>query len=171
MSMKVDYSGTGFEKLIVENQHLIHKICNMYANTAADREDLFQEITIQLWRSFHTFQEKSRFSTWLYRVGLNTAISQLRKQKRAPQSTTISDREYQIPDSSADESTEEDLRQLRWAIRQLKPVDRAIIFLYLEEKRYQEIADIIGITPKNVGVKIVRIKASLLSILKSRHGK
>ncbi len=167
----MEYSETTFEKLIVENQHLIHKICNIYEDSNADREDLFQEITIQLWRSFPTFQEKSSFSTWLYRVALNTAITQLRKKSRRLQSTSISNREFQIPDSSAEESNEEDLKLLRWAIQQLKPIDRAIIFLYLEEKSYQEIAEIIGITTKNVGVKIVRIKAKLLSILKSDNGK
>lgn len=166
----MEYSETTFEKLIVENQHLIHKICNIYEDSNADREDLFQEITIQLWRSFPTFQQKSRFSTWLYRVALNTAISQVRKKSRKPHSTSISNREFQIPDSSAEESNEEDLKRLRWAIQLLKPIDRAIIFLYLEEKSYQEIADIIGITTKNVGVKIVRIKAKLLSILKSDNG-
>jgi RNA polymerase sigma-70 factor (ECF subfamily) len=167
----VDYSETTFEKLIVENQNLIHKICNLYENSEADKKDLFQEITLQLWRSFSSFQEKSKFSTWLYRVALNTAITQKRKKSRRPLSTAISETEYEIPDSSAEESSEEDLKALRWAISQLKPIDRAIIFLYLEEKSYQEIANIIGITTKNVGVKIVRIKAKLLGILKSNHGK
>ncbi len=167
----VDYSETTFEKLIVENQNLIHKICNLYENSEADKKDLFQEITLQLWRSFSSFQEKSKFSTWMYRVALNTAITQKRKKSRSPLSTAISETEYDIPDSSAEESSEEDLKALSWAISQLKPVDRAIIFLYLEEKSYQEIADIIGITTKNVGVKIVRIKAKLLGILKSNHGK
>lgn len=167
----MDYSETTFEKLIVENQNLIHKICNLYENSEADKKDLFQEITLQLWRSFSSFQEKSKFSTWMYRVALNTAITQKRKKSRSPLSTAISETEYDIPDSSAEESSEEDLKALSWAISQLKPVDRAIIFLYLEEKSYQEIADIIGITTKNVGVKIVRIKAKLLGILKSNHGK
>lgn len=167
----MELSGETFEKLIVDHQNLIHKICNIYGKGEADREDLFQEITLQLWRTFHSFQEKSRFSTWLYRVALNTAITMKRKNKRLPNSISLSDREFQIPESSAEESLEEDLVQLRWAIRKLKPIDRAIIFLYLEEKSYQEIAEIIGITPKNVGVKIVRIKAKLLSILKSNDGK
>lgn len=167
----MDYSEATFERLIVENQQMIHKICNIYGRDEADKEDLFQEITLQLWRSFESFQEKSKFSTWLYRVALNTAITQKRKQNRHPQSTSLSDQEFQVPDSSAEESNEEDLKQLRWAMQQLKSIDRAIIFLYLEEKSYQEIADIIGITTKNVGVKIVRIKAKLLSIMKSNHGK
>jgi len=167
----VDYSEATFEKLIFENQNLIHKVCNLYENSEDDKKDLFQEITLQLWRSFSSFQEKSKFSTWMYRVALNTAITQKRKKKRKPFSTAISETEYEIPDSSAEESPEEDLKALRWAISKLKRIDRAIIFLYLEEKSYQEIADIIGITTKNVGVKIVRIKVKLLGILKSHHGK
>jgi RNA polymerase sigma-70 factor (ECF subfamily) len=167
----VDYSEATFERLIVENQQMIQKICSIYGRDEADKEDLFQEITLQLWRSFESFQEKSKFSTWLYRVALNTAITQKRKHNRYPQSTSLSDREFQVPDSSAEESNEEDLKQLRWAMQQLKAIDRAIVFLYLEEKSYQEIADIIGITTKNVGVKIMRIKAKLLSIMKSSHGK
>ena len=169
--LKVEYSETTFERLIVENQQMIHKICNIYGSNEADKEDLFQEITLQLWRSFKSFKVKSKFSTWLYRVALNTAISQKRKQNRSPESTSLSDREFQLSGSSTQESNEEDLKQLRWAIRQLKSVDRAIIFLYLEEKSYQEIADIIGITAKNVGVKIVRIKAKLLRIMNLSHGK
>lgn len=69
-----------FEKMIFENQHLIHRICNVYANSFADKEDLFQEIIIQLWKSFSSFEHKSKFSTWLYRVALNTAITQKRKE-------------------------------------------------------------------------------------------
>jgi RNA polymerase sigma-70 factor (ECF subfamily) len=167
----VDYSETVFEKLLVEHQNMIHKVCNIYEHSAADKEDLFQEITIQLWRSFGSFEGKSKFSTWLYRVALNTALTRKRKQKAILQTTSISDRENQIPESSENESQEEDLRRLHWAIQKLKPIDRAIIFLYLEEKSYQEIASIIGITTKNVGVKVVRIKARLLNILGGGHGK
>jgi len=167
--LKVEYSESVFEKLIVENQNLIHKVCSVYEHNAADKEDLFQEITLQLWRSFSSFQEKSKFSTWLYRVALNTAITQQRKKRRSPESTALTDREVDIPDSTAGESNQEDIQRLHGAIHQLRPIERAIIFLYLEEKSYQEIADIIGITTKNVGVKIVRIKAKLLRILTSKH--
>ena len=137
----------------------------------ADREDLFQEITVQLWKSFSSFEQKSKFSTWLYRVALNTAITQKRKEKRYPVSTSLSENEMRIPDANGTDIDEEDLKYLRSAIHRLKAVDRAIIFLYLEEKSYVEIAEVIGITPKNVGVKIVRIKAKLLTILKSSYGK
>ena len=157
-----------FEKLIVEHQRLIHKICNIYAKSEADREDLFQEITIQLWKSFSSFEHRSKISTWLYRVALNTAITQKRKERKKPLLSSLSEKEMRIPDNDFDE---EDLASLQHAMLQLKNIDRAIIFLYLEEKSYREIADIIGITPKNVGVKIMRIKAKLLSILKKRHGK
>lgn len=160
-----------FDKLIFEHQLLIHKICNIYGKSSADKEDLFQEITIQLWRSFSSFENKSKFSTWLYRVALNTAITQKRKERKNPEYSSLSRHEMHIPDIINEDTDEENLLSLQIAIRQLKNVDKAIIFLYLEEKSYQEIADIIGITSKNVGVKIVRIKARLLTILKGSHGK
>lgn len=159
-----------FEKLIVTNQHMIHKVCNIFGQTIADRQDLFQEITIQLWISFSTFNHRSKFSTWLYRVALNTAITQKRKEKRNPVSISLSDMEMRIPDVIGTDTDEEGLNALRSAIHRLNAIDKAIIFLYLEEKSYEEIAEIIGITSKNVGVKIVRIKAKLLTILKSSYG-
>lgn len=160
-----------FEKLIFENQHLIHKICNIYGKTITDREDLFQEITIQLWNSFSTFENKSKFSTWLYRVALNTAITQKRKEKRNPIHESLSKQEMRIPEATGSATDEEELVALRTAIHRLNAIDKAIIFLYLEEKSYQEIAEVIGITSKNVGVKIVRIKAKLLKFLTSGYGK
>jgi RNA polymerase sigma-70 factor (ECF subfamily) len=167
----VDKSDVTFEKLIVDNQQLIHKVCNIYGKSEADKQDLFQEITIQLWKSFSSFEHKSKFSTWLYRVALNTAITQIRKENRQPLTNPLSDQEMRIPDNESTDTDEDELKALQIAIRQLKSIDRAIIFLYLEEKSYQEIADIIGITSKNVGVKIVRIKAKLLTFLQSSHGK
>jgi len=166
----VENQDATFEKLIFEHQQLIHKICNIYGKSIADKEDLFQEITIQLWKSFSSFEHKSKFSTWLYRVALNTAISQKRKEKRMPAVSSLSEMEMCIPDAKSTDSVEDELKTLRSAIQQLKAIDRAIIFLYLEDKSYREIADIIGITPKNVSVKIVRIKAKLLTILKKDHG-
>jgi RNA polymerase sigma-70 factor (ECF subfamily) len=161
-----------FEQLIYDHQPLIHKICNIYGKSEADREDLFQEIVIQLWKSFASFEHRSKISTWMYRVALNTAITQKRKEHKRPPTNPLSIEEMRIPDrSSGPERDEDELKALQVAIRQLKSVERAIIFLYLEEKSYKEIAEIIGITPKNVGVKIVRIKAKLLSILTLRHGK
>ena len=157
-----------FEKMISENQLLIHKVCNIYGRSEADREDLFQEITIQLWKSYASFEHRSKLSTWLYRVALNTAIAQQRREKRMPQTTSLSEVEMRIPNAGKSEKDEEALQDLQQAIRKLKSMERAIIFLYLEEKSYQEIADIIGISPKNVGVKIVRIKAKLLKILKRK---
>jgi len=169
--LNVKNQDSTFEKLIFDNQLLIHKICNIYGKSDADKEDLFQEITIQLWKSFASFEHKSKFSTWLYRVALNTAIAQKRKEKRNPEFSSLTIEEIHIPETSRSEAEEDELLALQLAIHQLKKIDRAIIFLYLEEKSYQEIADIIGITPKNVGVKIVRIKAKLLTILKNSHGK
>jgi RNA polymerase sigma factor (sigma-70 family) len=169
--LKLENTTSSFEQLIVRHQHLIRKICSIYGKSEADKADLFQEITIQLWKSFPAFEHRSKFSTWLYRVALNTAITQKRKEKRNPISVSLTEKEMRIPEPKGTDTDEEDIIKLRSAIRRLKKVERAIIFLYLEEKSYREIADIIGITPKNVGVKIVRIKAKLLTILTSSHGK
>ena len=160
-----------FEQLVFDHQHMIHKVCNIYGKKFADREDLFQEITIQLWRSFDSFKHQAKFSTWLYRVALNTAITQKRKEKRRPMQNSLSESEMRIPDDHSASHNEDELAMLHAAIRQLKSIDRALIFLYLEEKSYQEIADIIGITAKNVGVRLVRIKARLFTLLKKGHEK
>ena len=164
----MEYPDNKFEKMICENQLLIHKVCNIYGRSEADREDLFQEITIQLWKSYDSFEHRSKLSTWLYRVALNTAITLQRKEKRRPEINSLSEAEMRIPDTKSEAPDEEALHSLQVAIGKLKAVDKAIIFLYLEEKSYNEIADIIGISPKNVGVKIVRIKAKLLNMLKQK---
>ena len=160
-----------FEQLLVDHQGLIRKICRIYGKSRDDQEDLFQEITIQLWRSFSTFRGESKFATWLYRIALNTAITFKRKEKRRPPTSSLSEEVVRMSASTEEATDEEALQSMHWAIRQLQHVDRAIIFLYLEEKSYAEIAEIIGITPKYVGVKIVRIKAKLLDLLTRDHGK
>jgi len=160
-----------FEQLIYENQQLIHKICHLFCKSSEDKKDLFQEIVIQLWRTYDSFKWKSKLQTWLYRVALNTAISQKRKTNRIPQHVPLSKLEMRIPDIVDSANEEDEIKALYAAIGQLKPIDRAIIFLYLEEKSYREIASIIGSTPKNIGVKLVRIKAELSTYFKLAHGK
>jgi len=167
----VDSSDKTFEQLIFENQKLIHKVCHVFCNSSEDQKDLFQEIVVQLWRTYESFKWKSKFQTWLYRVALNTAISQKRKTNRIPQHVPLSKLEMRIPNKVVNADDEDEIRTLYAAIGQLKPIDRAIIFLYLEEKSYNEIASIIGSTPKNIGVKLVRIKAELSTYFKLTHGK
>jgi len=118
---------------------------------------------LQIWKAFPSFRNESRITTWMYRIALNTAISYFRKEKRMPGSQTLSSQELQMPDLD----TNEDLEILHQAIQHLTQVEKAMIILYLDEKSYQEIADIMGITLSNVGVKINRIKTKLEKIVKA----
>jgi RNA polymerase sigma-70 factor, ECF subfamily len=147
---------------INKHQGIIHKICYVYSNNSIDNEDLYQEVVLQLWKSYPSFKGKSEFSTWMYRVALNTVISLTKKpslfvsQSKAP--TTFYDIEKSMDFS-------EDVKILYQAISRLKKVEKAIILLWLEEKSYDEISDTIGISVKNVSVKLVRIKNKLAEII------
>jgi len=158
-------SEIAFEQLVYENQAMVIKVCNIFCKTQADKDDLFQEITINLWRGLPSFKGNSKLSTWIYRVSLNTAISKTGRRKKhlvrytdkVPESTTAN--------SNEDTVDEEQIRMLYTGIEQLKPVEKALILLYLEEHSYSEIADIMGISEKNAGVKLHRIKRKLEKIL------
>lgn len=149
-----------FASMIADNERLIYKVCSVYAFEPEDRRDLFQEIVLQAWRGYARFKEDAKVSTWLYRVALNTAISHKRKQH-----TTISTRPqdellYQIADNALEYRNEE-YKMLHRLISELPTLEKAIMLLYLEDKSYQEMAEILGLTPGNVGVKINRIKDKL----------
>ena len=147
-----------FSELIQKNQAIIHKITRVYENGWANREDLFQEICLQLWKSYANFREEAQFSTWMYRVALNTAISNVRKKKNGFSFELLraTDR---ISEESSDEKDRVNL--LYRAISRLNRIDKAIILLWLEEKNYEEIAAIMGTSKTNVSVKLVRIKRKL----------
>ncbi len=151
-----------FLKLLKEHQGIVHHICALYANNLEDRKDLFQEISFQLWKSFRSFRNESKFSTWLYRVSLNTAITHIRKRRKIS-FTSLEEMDYVLVDSS--NPSDDDIQNLYQSISKLTKVDRAIILLYLEEKSYEEIGDILGITISNVGVRINRIKSKLEKLL------
>lgn len=153
-----------FEQHIKANELLIYKVCRMYAYTAADREDLFQEIVIQLWNAYPKFRGESKFSTWLYRVALNTAITGLRKKKNFIESREPA----QLPEGITDENTgrEDELLQLHQAIGQLNQVEKAIVVLYMEDKSYEEMEEIMGMSQGNLRVKMNRIKEKLRQLTK-----
>jgi len=136
----------------------------MYAYTAVDREDLFQEIVIQLWKAYPKFRGESKFSTWLYRVALNTAITGLRKKKDFIESPEPS----QLPEGISDENTdrEDELVQLHQAIGQLNQVEKAIVMLYMEDKTYEEMEEIMGMNQGNLRVKMNRVKEKLRQLTK-----
>jgi RNA polymerase sigma-70 factor (ECF subfamily) len=143
---------------------IIIKICRAYTNTQEDFEDYYQEVSLQIWRSRDNFREQSEWSTWIYRLTLNVCLTLLKKKKKNSQHITSED----LPDEIIEDShafEDESLNQLYDAIRKLSEVDKAVILLYLEEKSYQEIADIIGTNPNNIGVRIKRIKVRLKKIL------
>lgn len=139
-----------FVNLINEHQGLIHKVCIMYENDPEVRNDLFQEIVLQLWRSFPTFRGEAKITTWMYRIALNTAISGFRKETRKIKTEDLREVHFNITDGGDD--SEENLHRLQTAIRQLNEIDRAMIMMALEEVPYEEIAETIGISQNNVRV-------------------
>lgn len=148
-----------FISLLNQHQKIVFKVCNLYMDRHSDREDLFQEITLQAWKAYGNFRGDAKFSTWLYRVALNTAITYFRKEKRNPGifSTDI------VPDQPEEniDPVEEQLKIMYIAIGQLSKIDKALVMLYLEDYSYIEIGDMMGITPNNVAVKMNRIKMKL----------
>ncbi len=149
-----------FIKAIKENESLIFRIASVYTNNTDDKADLMQEIIYQLWKSFDSFNQQSSLSTWMYRVALNVAIYQLKIAKRRVSTVQIDEQilSYQDEDDSAIEQKWETFRQ---QIDNLNLLDKAIVMLYLDNKSYDEIAEIIGITASNVGTKLQRIKEKL----------
>ena len=156
--MKQKQNKKAFSELIHKNQAIIHKITRVYENSWADREDLFQEICLQLWLSYPNFREEAKFSTWMYRVALNTAISNVRKKKNSFSFEPLRETD-RIPEQNSNNAEQAQL--LYSAISKLNRIDKAIILLWLEEKNYEEIATIMGTSKTNVSVKLVRIKRKL----------
>lgn len=151
-----------FLSLVEKHQNLIHKICRLYTKSSVEHKDLFQEITIQLWNAYPKFRGDSKFSTWMYRVGINTAITLYRKSKRRIKSFSIEDVAYKVPHSeSYDEIEDQQLKSIYQAVQALNDIEKAVVFLYLEDKSYKEISDNIGISEGNARVKINRIKKKL----------
>lgn len=150
---------------------MLLKVCNVYCHSEFDRQDLFQEIVIQLWKSFPKFRGESKFSTWLYRIALNTAISDLRRQKKNITLIEPANLPGDIEDIQYYKQKEEQLQQLHSAIEQLTEIEKAITMLYLEDKSYEEMEEILGISQNNLRVKMNRIKEKLRKLTKSlEHG-
>jgi len=148
-----------------QNQNIVHKICRIYTTNQDAHNDLFQEVVIQLWKNYSKFRGDSKFSTWMYRVALNTAISLYRKSTRTITTQDIDDFSYKIQSIQYDDTEELQLKALYNAIRQLNDIDKALIFLYLEDKPYKEISETLGITEVNARVKMNRAKDKLKNIL------
>jgi len=153
-------------KLVQEHRLLLYKVCRVYCFTEVDRQDLFQEIVIQLWKSYPAFRGDSKFSTWLYRIALNTAISDLRKHKRRPSTTSTDDIPPALPEMTWPGEEEQQLQQLYAAINRLSDVEKALVMLYLEDKSYEEMEEIMGINQNNLRVKMNRIREKLRKMTK-----
>lgn len=136
----------------------------MYTNDRESRSDLFQEIVLQLWKSFHTFRGDAKITTWMYRIALNTAISGLRKQGRKIQTQDLNDQHLNISERAAD-IPEENFEKLHWAIHKLSEIERAMIMMALDEVPYDEIAETMGITQNNVRVRMNRIREKLRKLM------
>jgi RNA polymerase sigma-70 factor (ECF subfamily) len=154
-----------FVQLIQENEGVIYKITMVYTDNLHDRQDLYQEIVYQLWKGYDSFLGKAKFSTWMYRVAMNTAISQLKKRKRQPNTLPP---ETLIGNASdlANPEFEERIRMLYAHIGELSILEKGIILLFLEGKKYHEIAEITGLSATNIGTRISRIKLKLKNRIK-----
>lgn len=154
-----------FIKTIDEHKKIIYKIVNSYCPNREDRKDLEQEIIIRLWNSFDNYDNSYKYSTWMYRIALNVAISFYRKEKKRSSGNCFHDFEYLfiVEEGNSEEEVELEhhLRLLQGFIQDLNELNKALMLLYLEEKSYEEIAEILGVTKTNVATKISRIKLKL----------
>lgn len=151
-----------FLKLILDNKGVIIRICNSYCANKNDREDLAQEITIQLWRAGDHYDPNQKFSTWMYRVALNVAISWYRKGKSAILPVLLNEAHYEMEDvSGAEDEATENINLLQRFINELPELDKALMILFLEGKTHAETGDILGISETNVATRISRIKKKI----------
>ncbi len=157
--------------LIQQNQAIIHKIALVYARSDEEANDLFQEICIQLFKSYKSYNGKSKLSTWIYRVGINTSVSWLRKEKKHSKNESINNHEYIYDDSPfyLEAESAEAMKSLYKAIYKLAEADKTLILLYLEETPYAEMAEILGISQINVRVKMNRLKKTLKKMMQDEE--
>jgi RNA polymerase sigma factor (sigma-70 family) len=151
-----------FVQLMQDNKGIIFKVCNAYCSNVHDREDLAQEIIYNVWKSWSGFDNSHKFSTWMYRIALNVAISFYRKQNKNTSTISLDETEKEIANTTEqhDAGTENSLL-LEQFINELNTLDKALMLLYIDGKSYAEIADILGITETNTATKINRIKNTL----------
>lgn len=155
-----------FLEVLRQNTLIIKKVCCLYSNSREDSKDLEQEISLQLWRSYSTFQGRSKVSTWLYKVALNTAITFLKKEKKHSEKNACSEF-YELTTNTNDEVILEQMAEMHKAINKLSKIEKALVMLYIDEKSYDEISDILGISAGNARVKLLRIKEKLKQTVKN----
>ena len=154
-----------FELLVREHKRTIYTVCYMFSHNKTEVEDLFQEVLIRLWNGFDHYEGRSSARTWVYRVALNTAINQDKKERRRIETVPLT---VDIDPFEADDPKTQRVRKLHDLISQLELIDRSLVLLWLEGIPYDEIGAIIGITPNNVGVRLARIKEKLVQLSKKQ---
>lgn len=151
-----------FEKIIQENAGILHKLCQVYTHNSDEYEELFQQMLIQTWRSLENFKGNSKVSTWIYKVCINTALSFRAKFHRSKMKFEPIEGKVIIQPEKDTKQEDENLQKLYSAIRKLKPIDKAIVTLYLDENSYEEIAEILGISKTNVATRLMRLKKKII---------
>lgn len=147
-----------FLSVIREYERVIYKVCYLYTTPNATLNDLYQEAMLNIWKAFPKFRRECKISTWIYRIALNTCISFIRKEKNIPEIVTLT---QEADRSEEDDETQTMLQQLYRMINRLGQLEKSIILLYLEEKSYEDISEITGLTVTNVATKLNRIKDKL----------
>jgi RNA polymerase sigma-70 factor (ECF subfamily) len=165
MGITMNASRDRFQALLAQHEKIVFKVAGMYCRHAEDRRDLAQEICVQAWRSFGKYDPARSFSTWMYRIALNVAISYARSTgHRERHAVPLDDDALDVADNSATlHEPDERVRALHVFIDQLDALNRALMLLYLEDRSYREIADVLGITETNVATKINRLKQRIRS--------
>ena len=153
----MDNTEQQFSQLVKDNRSTIYSVCYMFSNDADEVADLFQEVLVKLWNGYESFQGKSDIKTWIYRVTLNTCITIDRKKRRNKKAELSMDVDY----FDTQKQSTAQVRMLHDRIARLQPLDRAIILLWLEQISYDEIGEIVGISAKNVSVRLARIRVQL----------
>jgi len=154
----MDVKEQEFSRMVREHKSTIYTVCYMFSNDEDEVSDLFQETLINLWKGYESFRHESKLSTWIYRVAMNTCISADRKKRKLGTKVPLS---MDINLYNDEDHETKQVRQLHERIQRLDLIDRALVMMWLEGMNYDEIADVIGISVKNVGVKLVRIKEKL----------
>ena len=154
----MDIKEQEFSRMVRDHKSTIYTVCYMFSNDEDEVSDLFQETLINLWKGFESFRHESKLSTWIYRVAMNTCISADRKKRKQGTKVPLS---MNIDLYNDEDHETKQVRQLHERIQRLDLIDRALVMMWLEGMNYEEIADVVGISVKNVGVKLVRIKEKL----------
>ncbi|MGB4840413.1 MAG: RNA polymerase sigma factor [Saprospiraceae bacterium] len=154
----------GFLDMINAHKGIIYKVCNLYVENAEDRKDLFQEILLQIWKSYPSFRGVSAIGTWIYRVAINTSVTFVKKNSRH-ESGRKEFLKFEVPDLVDISDEDESMARLFHAISLLNGLEKSIVLLYLEDKSYEEMSEITGLTKTNIGVRLNRIKIKLSNTL------